>query len=700
MERTTELRLLCSILLFALASRAAVPMSGTEILWDKFGIAHVYAKNTTDLFYGYGWATAQSHGNLLLKLYGQSRGRGPEYFGESEIPMAKWLLTNGVPETAEAWYRKQSPQFRQYLDAFAKGINDYAAKYPHTLSAEMKAVLPVTGVDPLQHALRMFQYSYVASASRVSGAVSGRAPSSEAGGSNGWAVGPKKTAAGTTMLLGNPHLPWEDWYTYYEVHLNAPGIDLYGASQVGLPVLRFVFSDYGGFNQTVNNIDGMDLYQLTVDGDRYKFDGEWKNLDIARREFKVRGKDGSMRTETLVVKRSLHGPVVYEKDGTTLAMRVAGLDRPLALESYWRMCLAKGIGEFQKVLSEQQIPTFNFVYADRGGHIMYLFNGLLPKRKKGDLKFWAGIVPGDTSDTMWTGYHSYDELPKVIDPPAGYVQNTNDPPWNASWPATLDPDKYPAYTASRGISFRNERSIRLMSDASALTLEKFIALKHDNHSELADRVLPDLLAAVEAHGSEKAKQAAAVLKAWDRTVDAESRGAILFLYWAQRFLGGPAMGDQSGFAVPYDLQKPLETPRGFKDPAKAASQLESAAVAMENEIGALDTPWGQVMKFRRGKTELPANGGFGNTGIFRVITFGPMTKDKKRYPIHGETYVVCVEFGKQGATARALMSYGNSSQPNSPHSEDQLAFMTRKELRPVWRDRKSIEANLESREKF
>ena len=81
-----------------------------------------------------------------------------------------------------------------------------------------------------------------------------------------------------------------------------------------------------------------------------------------------------------------------------------------------------------------------------------------PEAIEGDLAYWAGIVPGDTSETLWTGYHTFDELPKVIDPPNGYVHNTNDPPWNAGWPTQLDPDKYPPYTAPRNISFRAERS--------------------------------------------------------------------------------------------------------------------------------------------------------------------------------------------------------------------------------------------------
>lgn len=692
------LLLALALVLAGFPVHAAVPSKGSEILWDKYGVPHVYAKNVEDLFYGYGWAQAHSHGNLLLRLYGESRGRGAEHFGREALELDRWLAVNEVPETAERWYQQQTPQFRRYLDAFAKGINDYAAKHPDALSADVKAVLPVTGKDPLQHALRLFQYSYVASAARVSSALRPARPGVEDGGSNAWAIAPSRTASGKAMLLGNPHLPWQGWYTYYEAHLTAPGINLYGATQVGLPVLRFVFSDYLGFNQTVNGIDGMDLYELTTKENTYEFDGQWRAFETAAKVLKVREADGRLSEETVRIRKSIHGPVVHDAEGRTIAMRVTGLDRPFALEQYWQMQTAKNFEGYRKAVSRLQVPTFNIVYADRDGHIHYLFNGLAPKRKSGDLRTWAGIVPGNTSETLWTEYHSFEELPQVLDPPTGYVQNTNDPPWNAAWPASLDPAKYPAYFAPRNTSFRAESSLRMLGEMKKVTLEDFVAKKHSTRAELADRVMEDLLTAVEAHGAtERVKRAAAVLKAWDRQTNADSRGALLFLYWAQNFMG-PAMANQSGFAVPYAMAEPLTTPRGFKEPVKAVAFLEQAAEKMESDFGALDVPWGDVMKYRVGNLELPANGGFGNLGIFRVITFGPM-KDKKRAPIHGETFVLCVEFGKT-PRAQAVMSYGNSSQPGSPHAEDQLPFLTRKQLRPVLRDRKSVVAQLERRDAF
>ncbi len=658
----------------------------------------MFAKNTEDLFYGFGWAQAHSHGNLVLRLYGESRARGAEYFGPEALPLDRWLAVNEAPATAKSWYERQTPSFRRYLDAFAQGINDYAAKHPERLSEEVKRVLPVSGLDPLQHALRLFQYSYVSSAARVASAARPAPARTEDGGSNAWAVAPSRTANGNALLLGNPHLPWAGWYTYFEANLQAPGLNLYGATQVGLPILRFVFSDHLGFNQTVNNIDGMDLYALFVKDGNYRFDGEWKPFTASEHTLKIRQPDGTMRTEVVAIRKSVHGPVVYENEGRTLAMRVAGLDRPFALEQYWQMQTAKNFRQYEAALRRMQVPTFNIVYADRNGNIHYRFNGLLPKRKSGDLQTWAGVLPGDTSETLWTGYHSYEELPQVFNPPGAYVQNTNDPPWNAAWPNSLDPDKYPSYTAPRNASFRAHRSLRMLSAMQKVTLDEFITQKHSTRAELADRVIEELLAAVQVHGtSDRVRAAAKVLAAWDRETNADSRGAMLFLYWAQRFMG-PAMADQSRFAIPYAIAEPLTTPRGLKNPSEAVAFLDDAAAQMEKDFGALDTPWGAVMKYRYRNAEFPANGGFGNLGIFRVITFGSMS-DRKRVPIHGETFVICVEFSRT-PRAYALMSYGSSSQPDSPHAEDQLEWMTRKALRPVWRSRTEVMNNLEHRDRF
>ena len=689
--RKFALLLLVPICLLAADSR------GVEILWDKFGVAHVYARNPEGLFFGYGYAQMQSHGNLILKLYGESRGKAAEYWGEKNLDLDRWVQINGVPERGLAWYNQQTPEFRGYLDAFAAGMNEYARRHPETLDADRKRVLPITGADPLIHVHRIVHFSYLTSMARVTSTATGK-PLPDGGlASNAWAVAPAKSASGKTMMIMNPHLPWRDWFTYYEIHLNAPGMNLYGASQIGFPVLRFVFTDYLGFTQTVNSIDANDLYRLTLQGGGYLFDGKVRQFSTEEKILKVRQQDGTLREEKLQIRKSVHGPVVWDKDGMVLAQRTAGLDRPFLLEQYWKMAIAHNFAEYQTQLKRLEVPTFNITYGDRDGHVMYMFNGTLPKRSKGDHEFWDGIVPGDTSETMWTGIHSYEELPKVIDPPTGWVQNTNDPPWTGTFPLVLDPAKFPAYTSDRRYSFRTMRSIRMLSEAQKISYDDLIRLKHSTRLELADRIVDDLVAAAEQHGSETAKRAAAVLKNWDRQAENSSRGTLLFQAFARKFMG-PQLDVRQNFAVPFDLNHLLTTPRGLKDPAAAAAMLAQAADEVEKLYGSLDPAWGDFRRLRRGSVDLPANGASGGLGAFRVLTFGP-ANDLKPAAVFGDTFIACVEFSNP-PHAQVLVSYGNSSQPGTTHSDDQLPLLSRKQLRTAWRERKDVEANLESRDTF
>jgi len=116
-------------LLVGISSKATLP-TPTEILWDTYGIPHIYGKDTQSTFQAFGWAQMQSHGNLLLRLYGQARGRAAQYWGEEYLESDRWVQIMGVPERASSWYEAQSPAFRSNLDAFAAGINAYAKAHP------------------------------------------------------------------------------------------------------------------------------------------------------------------------------------------------------------------------------------------------------------------------------------------------------------------------------------------------------------------------------------------------------------------------------------------------------------------------------------------------------------------------------------------------------------------------------------------
>jgi hypothetical protein len=107
---------------FALATPApgAAPAKGTEILWDRFGIPHMFAPDHASLFYAYGYAQMEAHSELLIRLYAQARGRGAELYGEEYLESDRWVRTNGLPERAKQWAAQQSPEFAPLLAAFAR----------------------------------------------------------------------------------------------------------------------------------------------------------------------------------------------------------------------------------------------------------------------------------------------------------------------------------------------------------------------------------------------------------------------------------------------------------------------------------------------------------------------------------------------------------------------------------------------------
>ena len=260
------------------------------------------------------------------------------------------------------------------------------------------------------------------------------------------------------MLVANPHQPWSDLGLWIEAQLVSPDVNIYGAALVGSPVLGIGFNPYLGWTHTVNTHDGWDLYQLQLseDGKSYLFDGEERPLEARQETIQVLNDDGSLEAIPFTILSSVHGPVLSIKDdGTALALRVVGENSTEAAVEWWEMGKAHNLAEFEDALRPLRIPMFTVIYADRDGNIMHLFNEQVPVRSEGDWAFWnnttridesnPAIIPGDSSKYVWTQYHPYEDLPRVVNPDSGWVQNANEPPWTATLPPPLDPADYPAY---------------------------------------------------------------------------------------------------------------------------------------------------------------------------------------------------------------------------------------------------------------
>ena len=643
-----------------------------SINWDSYGVPHIKASTKENLFFSQGWALMHNHANKVLKLYGKSRGRSSEYWGEEYISNDYLVHTLGFSELADQWESEQDPELKMIYSNFVDGMNAYAENNPNNIDDENKIVLPVTTKDV------NMQGMYVVFTRFIGGDDLGRVQKWPDMGSNTYAIGPKKSASGNTMLVQNPHLPWSNEFLFTEYHFNLNGRNMYGANLVGMPGIAIGFNESLGWSHTDNTIDNSDTYELNLKGNGYELDGEETKFDSTKKTILIKKDDGSLQENELTILKTLHGPVIKKTKDKVIAIRLVGLDRANMFLQWWRMLNSTNFDEFESALKMAQIPFWNVMYADKFGEIFYLFNGLVPKRQQDSWEYWNRIIPGGKSEDIWTDVHSYEDLPKLRNPESNWLQNANDPPWTSTIPMVLDPNDYPGYMAPKVMHFRPQRSAKMLIDDPSITFDELVSYKLSTKVEFADRILDDLFLAIDDFGSANSKKAKKLLQKWDRKADVNSIGMLLFYHWSKKF----SVDDNSTYTKPWNINDPVNTPDGLSDPQKAVKLLDESVIEIEEKFGKLDVKWGDYYRIKYNGIDLPANGIDGRLGVFRVAWPGRST-DKNMYVGGGDSWVSVIEFG-QKIRAKALLSYGNSTQKDSPNNGDQLALFSKKELRNVW----------------
>ncbi len=285
-------------------------------------------------------------------------------------------------------------------------------------------------------------------------------------GSNALALAGSRTTSGKPILLGNPHLAWRT--RYWEAHVTVPRrIDFYGSTLIGYPWLRAGFNAHLGYVQTNNAPDLEDVFALTIDPampDHYLFEGQSRPLTRRDVTIEVKQPDGATRTESRTFWDSHLGPVVYRTKETAFAVTSSRRRAWRYFEGFWRLSRARSFGEFQRVMDLGIIPQSNFTYADAAGNIFYLWNAMLPKRLQDGTTFDLD-VPGATAKYTWGPMHPARDLPRLLNPPGGYVQNANNAPWHTSTRDPLDPARYPKYFEQRELGLRPQMALQLLDGA-------------------------------------------------------------------------------------------------------------------------------------------------------------------------------------------------------------------------------------------
>lgn len=666
----------------------------TEILWDSWGVPHISAPNETKLMEAFGWAQAQGHGDLLLTLYGEARGKGAEYWGIDYLDNDQYIHTMNIPRRSAVWLNAQTPAMRRDLESFAKGINNYFQQHPDFSQPSLRQVLPITAQDVVAHVQRLLLFEFVTNPQAIA-SLAGQIPAGNVPiASNAWVIAPKQTESGHGLLLINPHLPWEGRFRLTEVQLVAPGMDLTGAAFVGTPVPAMGFNNDLGWSLTVNYPHNVGKYALTLAEGGYEWDGEVKPFEHHNHQVKIRQSNGSQQTLEWETLESVAGVVVAQRGGNAYTVQIPGLDRSGAISQFLAMGKAQNLAQFEAAWQQQQIPMFNVLYGDRQGNIFYLYNTLTPIRE-GSWQDWDRLQPINSSADLNLDYYSYEQLPKLTNPPSGWLQNSNDPPWTSTFPPELDPADYPPNLAAPDLSFapallRTQRSIKLLENTSPLTFEQFKQKALSSQMELGDRIVPLLVSAAKALANPIGIEAAEVLQAWDKQANPDSRGAVLFMLWALTIGADNVLGGQ------WNPADPLNSPSGMADINKFMAVLEGVAAQMKFLYDDLAVSWGEVVQMQAGNFTAPANGAPSNLGSFRVLTVGTIANQRFQ-AFAGDSYLSLVEFTDH-PRAQGVLVYGNASQPDSPHNGDQLSLYSQNQLRPVWRSPGEIKAHLERME--
>ncbi|MDP9179039.1 MAG: penicillin acylase family protein [Gemmatimonadota bacterium] len=684
-----------------------------EIIRTAHGVPHIRAESLRAAGYALGWLQLEDYGPRAALMALRARGEMAKVFGRDSIESDFENRRNR--SRAVATYPRLEQATRDVYDGFAAGMNRYIALHAEEFPPGMPANFtgydvaardmgggPAVGSRFDRFVARLNPQSRRDTARQSDG--EGDVGNADVIGSNAWAFAPSRTKSGKAILLRNPHLQWTAGY--YEAHITVPQvIDFYGDFRIGGP-----FSQVGGFNRflgfatTNSQVDLDEFYALDVDPaktDHYLFDGA--SIPVTRELITVEFKNGDgLGTESRELLSTRLGPVIYRGKGKIYIAKAATEGEFRAGEQMLHMMRATSLAQWKDAMRLRARPTSNFTYADRAGNIFYLWNAslpLLPHPPGGD----TVAVPARGMRDVWTRYVPFDSLTQVLNPKGGYIHNENASPHFTNIRGRIDTtNAYPNFEKPR-LSLRSQLGLELISGDNKVSLEDVIRMKHNYKMLLADRVKPDLIAAVKAtNPAGDVASALARLEKWNNTGAPESRGSTLFEVWWQRYSSRPGSNAQERrvpdsllFSTVWTAAQPTTTPRGLADPTRAAASFAWAVAETTRLYGSWDKEWGEVHRVRQGNIDVPVGGCPGDLGCFRVLGF-TRAPDGKLVASGGDGWVLAVEFADV-PRAYSVLAYGESAKPESPWHASQAGMFAKGEMKKVAFTARDVDASAVAR---
>jgi penicillin amidase len=722
---------------------------------DRWGVAHIYAQNQHDLFFAQGFVVAQDR-LFQMELWKRSgQGRLAEILGPSYVKRdtsARLLRYRG---NMDAEYKGYAPDTKDILEAFTSGINAYIAEIqkPGGIGLPLEFQLAGFKPDPWKPEdclNRLAAYSVTGNGASelhsaqlvallgpekaaalleldppvkldpapgidfsglspkllenlVGSDVPLHFPEAPVQGSNNWTVSGSLTATGKPFLANDPHRVIAEPSLRYIVHLVAPGWNVIGAGEPGLPGVAVGHNEKIAWGFTIFGLDQQDVYLAELnpaDPRQYKTEHGWERMEVKIETINVRG----AAPVTVELKFTRHGPVLWEDGKRALALHwvgaepgTAGYLGSLALDR------AQNWQEFEQAMPRWKVPSENIVYADRDGNIGEHSTGLAPLRKN-----WTGLLPvPETGAFEWSGFVPNSELPHTYNPASGFVASANH---------KMIPENY---TYAVGFQWAPpERFLRIAEvisgaakSAHKLTLDDMENLQNDVVSLPAHDLQMLLKPAARNTRSPSAK----LLLDWDCAVSPDSSAATLYEFWVPELVDAVTKKivppEVQKLIGKLSLQKATEelshpSPAAFgpnPEAARDALLLEAIATA-EQKLAAKLGPdpqnwaWGQLHRvsffhpldavtpaakalFDRGPNPRPGD----NTTVDATY-FGGTSFDQ----LAGASYREIFDLSDWD-NALGVNVPGQSGQPASPHYDDLLPLWLRGQYFPLRYTKTSID---------